>query len=419
MNQLHQLRGRCRKKAGQTLAFFAIMLLALLLVVGLCVDAGTFYLTKAALDKAVDAASLTIVRNLFQGQTQASAVGQAAFTANYHGGGYSTNAPVLNITYASDSNNNTTVSILATATVTPYFMRLIPRFQTFQVSSGATATRAKLIMSLVLDCSGSMSGSMSTLKSSANTFVGYFDDTMDHVSLISFSSTTNLNVSMRQPFKSTVTTAVNSLSANGGTFTDGGLKLALQQNSTVTNSPTDNVIRVVVLFTDGYANTFQYLWTNAAHQVEIYNAGGYDPPTTTYAIFDPGNGNQITPPHNSSSFTGPIPSNGAPYDMPVTKFRSVNGTNTNINGANMTAEGSMRALSTANTIRNTTNTYVFCIGLGSNLDPDFLASAANDPTASTFNPNQPVGDYIIANTASDLQMAFLEIAAKILLRLTK
>ena len=40
MNQLHQLRRGCQKKAGQTLVFFAIMLLALMLVVGLCVDAG-------------------------------------------------------------------------------------------------------------------------------------------------------------------------------------------------------------------------------------------------------------------------------------------------------------------------------------------------------------------------------------------
>ena len=415
MNKLHQLRRECRKKAGQNLIFFAIMFLTLLLVVGLCVDAGTVYLTKAELDKAVDAASLTIVRNLFQGRTQASIVGQAAFDANYHGGGSATNAPVLNVTYATDINNNTTVTILGTATVSPFFMRIIPRFQAFQVSSGATATRAKLIMSLVLDVSGSMSGSMSTMKSSASSFVGYFDDTMDHVSLISFSSTTNLNVRMCQPFKSTITTAISGLSANGATYTDGGLKLALQQNSTVTNSPTDNVIRVVVLFTDGYANTFQYTWpTN-----KTYNLGGFDPPATSYAVFNPTNGVQLT--DNRGYNTWPQGGENIPnfFNSGWTTFLSVNGTNRTVNAANCTDEGQLRALATANTIRNTTNTYVFCIGLGSGLSQTFLANAANDPSASTFNPNQPIGSFIVANTTSDLQTAFLDIAAKILLRLTR
>ncbi len=415
MNKLHQLRWECRKKAGQNLVFFAIMLLALILVVGLCVDAGTIYLTKAELDKAVDAASLTIVRNLFQGRTQASIVGQAAFAANFRGGGAATNAPALGITYATDINNNTTVSILGTATVSPYFMRLIPRFQTFQISSGATATRAKLIMSLVLDVSGSESSTISTIKSSASTFVGYFDDSMDHVSLITFSSTTNLNVRMCQPFKSTITTAISSLSAGGATYTDGGLKLALQQNSTVTNSPTDNVIRVVVLFTDGYANTFQYTWpTN-----KTYNLGGFDPPPGAYAVFNPTNGVQLT--DNKGYNTWPQGAETIPafFNSSWTTFLSVNGTNKTVNAANCTAEGGLRALATANTIRNTTNTYVFCIGLGSSLDQSFLASASNDPTSTTFNPNQPIGDYVIANTTSDLQMAFLEIAAKILLRLTQ
>ena len=44
---------------------------------------------------------------------------------------------------------------------------------------------------------------------------------------------------------------------------------------------------------------------------------------------------------------------------------------------------------------------------------------ANDPAASTFNPNQPVGEAVFAPSAADLQQVFLQIAAKILLRLTK
>ena len=419
MTPLHHFSRRHPKKSGQTLIFFAVMLLVLLLVVGMTIDAATTYLSKASLDKAVDAASLTIVRNLFQGQTQASAVGQAAFAANYRCGGQSTNAPVLNIAYASDSYNNTTVTLLATAVVNPYFIRLIPRFQTFQISSGATATRAKLIMSLVLDVSGSMqnNGGSTALPTAAKTFINYFDDSMDKVSMISFSSTSNLNVSVRQPFKSTITSAINALSFGGGTYSDGGLKLALQQNNSVATSPGDNVIRLVVFFTDGYANTFQYTWTNKSSQVQIYNVGGYDS-GSSYAIFNPSNGNQITPSQQSNPLTGPVTSKGAPYDMPVTTFRSAAGTSKSINGNNFTDEGGLRALATADTIRDT-NMMVFCIGLGNNLDQDFLRQIANDPAASTFDPNQPIGEAVFASDSSTLQTVFLQIAAKILLRLTK
>ncbi|MCX6907068.1 MAG: pilus assembly protein TadG-related protein, partial [Verrucomicrobia bacterium] len=235
MNIVHHLSGKLWKKSGQTLIFFAIMVLALFVVVGLCVDAGSVYLTKASLDKAVDAASLTVVRNLYQGQSQATAVGQASFAANFRNSNASAASPALDITYGTDSMNNTTVTILGTATVNTYFLRIIPRFQTFQISAGATATRAKLVMSLILDRSTSMSmnGGAAQLPGAVSAFINFFDDNMDKVALISYASATNLNVSMQQPFKSLVITAANGLTFDGYTCTEGGLKLAKQQNDSV------------------------------------------------------------------------------------------------------------------------------------------------------------------------------------------
>ena len=410
MSIVHQFRRGRRGEAGQTLVLYVIMALALVLVVAMCVDGGTIYLTKAELDKAADAAVLTAIRNLYQGQTQASTLAQAAFTANYRGGGPATNAPAASITFATDSNNNTTVSILATATFNTYFMRIIPRFQTFQVSSAATATRAKLIMSVVLDHSGSMqnNGGSTALPSAVNTFISYFDDTMDQVSLVSFASTTNLNVSVRRPFKSAITSAVNAMTFGGATYADGGLQLALQQNNSVPVAPGDNTIKVVVLFTDGYANTFQGTWPVN----KTFNVGGFDPPATYYAILDPRTGNQL--PNSSSLYTGPAPS----YCPTMVNFVSVDGTTKRVTPVNCTAEGQLRALATAAAIRGT-NMYVFCIGLGNALDQSLLQQAANDPAASTYNPNQPVGEAAFASNASQLQTVFQQIASKILLRLTK
>lgn len=406
---VHRLGRRSRHVAGQTLVFFAIMLLMLMLVVGLTIDAATVYLSKASMDKAIDAASLTAVRNLYQGQARATQVAQAAFTANYRCGGQSTNSPVLNISYSTDSAGNTIVNILGTAVINPYFIRIVPRFQTFTVSALATATRAKLVMSLVLDRSGSMSnnGGASKLPSAVSTFISFFDDNMDKVSLVSFASTTNLNVSVRQPFKSAVTTAANALTFSGATYSEGGLKLAKKQNESVIIPAGENVLKVVVFFTDGLANTFQGTWpTN-----KTYNVGGFDS-GNTYAILNPSNGNQL--PNSSTSYTGPSPS----YCPTMSTFVSTNGTTKTCNGTNFRTEGQLRSLGTATEIRNA-NMLVFCIGLGSGIDQDFLHKIANDTSSSTYDPTQLVGETVIASTASDLQTTFQQIAAKILLRLTR
>ncbi|MBI5817649.1 MAG: VWA domain-containing protein [Verrucomicrobia bacterium] len=410
MNIVRHLIGKRRGKAGQTLVMYAILAIVLFLVIGMCIDGATIYLSKAALDKAVDAAALTAVRNLFQGETRATAVAQASLTANYRGGGWNAQDPVVNITYTLDSNDNKVVNILGTAVVNTYFMRIVPRFQTFSISSAANATRAKLIMSLVLDRSGSMAGNNGSAKlpGAVATFISFFDDNMDKVSLVSFASTTNLNVAVQQPFKTLVTTAANSLVYSGGTYSEGGLKLAKQQNDSVIIPAGENYLKVVVFFTDGLANTFQGTWpTN-----KTYNVGGTDS-GTSYAIFNPGTGNQL--PNSSTMFSGPSPS----YCPTMSTFVSTNGTTKTCNATNFRTEGQLRSLGTANEMRNA-NMIVFAIGLGGgSVDQSFLHQIANDTSSSTFDPNQPIGEAVFASTANDLQTTFQQIASKILLRLTR
>ncbi|MCX6898690.1 MAG: VWA domain-containing protein [Verrucomicrobia bacterium] len=410
MSIVHHLGLKRRGEAGQTLVVYAIMSLVLVLVVGLCMDGATIYLSKAALDKAVDAAALTAVRNLFQGDERASEVAQAALTANYRSGGWNAQPPVVNINYSVDSNGNKVMNILGTAVINTYFMRIVPRFQTFTISSAASATRAKLVMSLVLDRSTSMVGNNGSgkLPGAVGTFISFFDDNMDKVSLVSFSDTTNLNVSVRQPFKSVVTTAAHALVFEGYTYSEGGLKLAKQQNDSVIIPAGDNVIKLVVFFTDGQANTFQYTWpTNKTYNVSGSDSGSY------YYILDPGTGNVL--PSSSSRYSSAPPA----YCPTMINFVSVNGSTKAVNPSNIRNEGDLRLLDIANTIRNA-GMLIFCIGLGGgSMDEAMLHKVANDPSSSTFNPNQPVGETIIAATANDLQVAFQQIAAKILLRLTQ
>ena len=136
---------------------FALSLPILILFLGLGVDLGFAFVTRAKLSKAVDAAALAAMRNISQGQTQATAIAQSAFNTNYgSGSGRDFNPPVFNVAITTDANNNAVVNVNATATINTFFLRLLSGLQTLQVSSSAQTTRPKLIMSLVLDRSGSM-----------------------------------------------------------------------------------------------------------------------------------------------------------------------------------------------------------------------------------------------------------------------
>ena len=87
-----------KEESGQIFILFAISLLALILFVGLAVDVGMAYITKAALSKAVDAACLTGMKNLPQGQTTATTLAKHIFNANF-----GSNPPIPTVTFPTDS----------------------------------------------------------------------------------------------------------------------------------------------------------------------------------------------------------------------------------------------------------------------------------------------------------------------------
>jgi len=113
------------REQGQIIPLFAVMLVALILMIGLAIDLGYAYLTKAALSKAVDAACLAGMRNLGQGTSYARSVAQNAFTANY-GVAPSRDAstPTVNVAFSTDANNNTLLTVSATTTINTFFIRI-------------------------------------------------------------------------------------------------------------------------------------------------------------------------------------------------------------------------------------------------------------------------------------------------------
>ncbi len=165
--------GDLKREDGQLIMAFSALFTVVALFTGLAIDTGILYVTKAKLSSAVDSACLTAVKNLSQGETTATSVATGVFSANM---GTSTISPT--ISYPTDQYGNQQVKVVATANVNTLFIGLLPRYKTIPVSAQAVATRANLIMSIVLDRSGSMSSNNggTALQSAVPTFVGDFNN---------------------------------------------------------------------------------------------------------------------------------------------------------------------------------------------------------------------------------------------------
>jgi Flp pilus assembly protein TadG len=74
-------------ESGQMLALVALSAAVLIAMVGLGIDLGFAYVTKARLSKACDAAALAGMENINQGTTTAALIAHAEFYANYANGG--------------------------------------------------------------------------------------------------------------------------------------------------------------------------------------------------------------------------------------------------------------------------------------------------------------------------------------------
>jgi Flp pilus assembly protein TadG len=432
---------------GQTIIVFALLFSTLVLFTGLALDAGLLYATKAKLSSSVDGACLAGMKNLALGQPTAAALATNIFNANY-----GANPPVPTITFPIDQNNNQQVKVTATANVNTYFIRLISAFATVPVSDTAVSTRGKLIMSIVLDRSGSMAsdGGQQALQAAVPQFVANFNNILDEVGLVSFSDNAEVNEPIGFNFITPISNYVsNTMQFRGGTFGTGAgtgsllsstegapLSMAGAQVDSVPIQPGQNAVKVIVYFTDGLMNTVQDNF-NCPNKV-LLNYGGIDNPQSgTYGyIFDPSSetaqfglasGTQI--PYNASGAIC-VTSTGRGGTNVTTFTSQIDGSQKSFLQTNITTEAKYRATQTANALRSETPTptFIYSMGMGagvSSATQTFLAQLANDPTGvygNTYIPTQTAGNFFYIASCpctSELNTAFHDIAAKILLRLTQ
>jgi Flp pilus assembly protein TadG len=415
---------------GQVWVMFAFMLPVLLAFAGLSIDLGNAYVTKTTLSKAVDAAALAAMKNLNLGSRQALASAQNAFNANY-----GPTPPPVNIVYSKDASNNMLVTVSATTTVGTFFLNVLSGSKTLGVSSSAQATRNPLVMSLVLDQSYSMTqnGGQQALPPAVNNFIAHFDDTQDYVADITFATLASVPVSITQPFVSKIQSAVNSMPFGSGsngqrTNSYGGMQSGLTQ---IQRAPITgpNVRKVVVFFTDGWANIIQdnLACTKGSSATTSMLYCGCDPGDYALGLcagvflFTTG-GTQTTCP--ALGFTSTSATNRGNGTVSGAKFPSQQNGPAALYPAittgmtNCATDADYRTVQLANTMR-AQNIVVYSIGLGNAINQPFLHQVANDPASSTYNASQPTGQAVFAPTSAQLDSVFAVIASKILLRLTQ
>ncbi|MFZ0914360.1 MAG: pilus assembly protein TadG-related protein [Candidatus Korobacteraceae bacterium] len=458
---------------GQTIVIFALILPILILFAGLAIDVGLLYVTKAKLSTSVDAACLTGMKNLTDNSalTQAKAAQLATdmFQANF-----GPNPPTPGVSFPLDTYGNQQVKVTATANVRTLFMQYLQQWSSVPVSAAAVATRGKLIMSIVLDRSGSMSPSNdngeTALQAAVPIFVSYFNNspTGDELAMISFSSNATVDFAMNYLFATPIDNAVAAMNPVGGTFGTGAgtgpilsntvgppLSLADLQNNSVTINPGENVIKVVVYFTDGLMNTVQdkiYCLGKGGNinNKTFMNYGGEDAPYTGVYFFDPTKPADSCSSPPTQSCWGSYGGGGFPYDAAGDICKDINGNNVttftpqqgkcgssgtlppcSFTRDNVTTEAQYRAIQTAIAMRTESPvpTYIFTIGLGTDTTATaLLKQLANDPTSPSYILSQPQGEFFyiqsctgsgLANCKTELNTAFQAIASKILLRLTQ
>jgi hypothetical protein len=340
--------------------------------------------------------------------------------------------PDPDVNFDTTAGGNVRVNVSVATTVNTFFIRVLPQWHTMRIADDAQAVRANAIITLVLDRSGSMDPGCNLssadcsrgglyLPSAVRNFIQRFDNNLDQVALESFASTATNNVVMGRSFKNAVIQN-STLTWCGGTFAYGGLTNGFAINSGVTVPNGQTALKVVVFFTDGMANMIQDRLSCPDGTSKPWVFGGYSSGSEVafFATNSPITCAQQACPDYTLSGGQPSGCPNVPARCSGSTFPSILGGTKTITQANVVMEATNRCIAVANQMR-ASGMIVYAIGLDvtglGTPQKNFLNDLANDPSSSKFNRNLPAGIAFTLGNGSDLQGAFQQVAADILLRL--
>ena len=264
MIQRSKMRPRRQGGLVNIMLLFILSLIVLIPMCGLAVDTIMMYVVRTRLQSAADAAALAAGRALNVNQPLASqstyAQGRATafFNANFPSGYMLSSNPTVVVDppfYGTGTNARvlyTTVHGQADAPL--FFMRyLISNTTTVKVIAQSARRDINLIM--VLDTSGSMSGTpCTTMKSAAQNFVNYFSPGRDTIGLVTFDGAYSIDYAPAKTFMSgspNLQGAIAAITCGGNTGTAQALNKAY---NLITGIGQPSALNVLVFFTDGQPN---------------------------------------------------------------------------------------------------------------------------------------------------------------------
>jgi Mg-chelatase subunit ChlD len=445
------------KRRGAMLVLAALMCLILIPISGLVVDGTNAYTMRLELSTALDAAVLAGARSLngaanltlAEQTANATTVATNVFNANISAmNGRFNSVALTNLNVDTSQAHVRTVSAGATA-VLPLIMMKMLNFSTTTINVKAQAQRRDVNVMLVLDHSGSMKAVISQMQTDAIAFVQMFASGRDNLGLVTFGGAEFTAYTPKTTFLTdspNVPTIIGLINSYGATNTASAIWAAYQQLVQLQTVTGAGALNVIVLFTDGLANTF----TGDFDSLVASSAGcsGLTSPLdgsitvlsngAPMGLFDPTDQSLNDKPETRGAPNG----NGCAsinrnsknlsnylLGMPTTNVdgNATNGTATyapylkvnlsSIDATDVTNAGLNALDYAANRIRSdaTLAPVIYTIGLGGNpgAPPDntLMARVANDPSSASFNSAQPAGFFAFSPTIAELHTAFLRVAS--------
>jgi Mg-chelatase subunit ChlD len=432
---------------GAIIVIFALTMIVLIGFAALGTEVGKWYLTRAELSKAVDAAALAGAANISNPNiASVETLAKEFGMENFHAGDLGTETGARSVAFTATVQEGGKLTVTGTTSSLAILARI---FGVDQVATRAdgVAQKNRVEIMMVLDRSGSMSGTpIADLKDAAKGFLNYYQDTQDDdkIGLVSFATGVKVNYPLDHNFFTPIETAINALSATGATNAEDALSQAgayFTDQSSV--APANRVQQYIVFFTDGRPTAFRSIFVRNGTNYDavvcstgncdsnsdsMYSQMGY-PGTenwynTSTLVPDPtGDGRPISstvcksgrPPTGYvntrwGSFSAyPVPTKGA-ETYPDPDYCSISGTLLNGRNGYICATARQMAIDHASALKARL-VKIYAIGLG-NVDEAFLSTVAS--------PSSSGNNYVyIAPTSDQLKSIFSKIAKDIKLRLVQ
>jgi len=431
------------RQRGAIAIMVALALLVLLSLVGLIVDGGLAYMTKARLNAAVDSAALAAARAVTIGNNQAeqraSAQDAAArfFAANIPQG-YLLSKPKLLGTDVAFNAGTVTIDVRAEAPM-PVSLMQMTGFSSMTPGASAQTIRRDLDMAFVVDTSGSLYPVASDVRAAAKSFLNKFNVTQDRVALINFATGAEVDGPIKRVARGfdrpAMLSKIDRYQFTGFTSSVEGMWHARDQLTSI--APQDrSSLRVIVFFSDGVPNGIGAKWNFPDRGCDdpgivVFNAnqysGLYDLGSSTSQPLD-GCGlrdrwgslrvNKLPTwynAHNPDDLTA-----GREFRIVTESPRAVTDAFT---GQNIIRAARNLPEAIAAKARSE-GMFVFTLGMGPDLrtidsgekGEDILKCMANvaDGPSRCFKPDEPVGMYCYAATEAGLTPCFSRLASAIL-----